>query len=443
MNGRTSNIKIALAIALAFSLVAGIVVAVRTVPEIGRTHVVAYFANSNGIFPGDEIRVLGVPVGEIESIEPQPDRAKISFWVSDKYKVPAEVQAVIISPQLVSARAIQLTPVFTGGPEFPDNGVIPEARTAVPVEWDDFREQLETLTDTLQPTGADGVSPLGGFINTAANNLRGQGADIRDTLTKLAQAFSALGDHSTDIFETVKNLSILVTALQSSTDLMSQLNRNLASVTSLLANDRDEFGQAVSGIYTAADDVQAFVAENRDALGTSSDKLASITTAVDESLGDIKQALHVLPNGLQNFVNIFQPGNAAATGILAANNFANPISFLCGALQAASRLNAEQSAKLCVQYLAPIIKNRQYNFPPIGLNPVVGTMARPNEVTHSEDWMRPDYRPAAPPADAAPPVNAPLAAESDAAPDAAQPGPSPTDPTAGLPGLMVPAGAGS
>ena len=401
MNGRKLNVRVGLAIALAFSLVAGIVVAVRTVPEIGRTHVVAYFANSNGIFPGDEIRVLGVPVGEIETIEPQPDRAKISFWVSDKYKVPADVQAVIISPQLVSARAIQLTPVFTGGPEFPDNGVIPEERTAVPVEWDDFREQLETLTDTLQPTGADGVSPLGGFINTAANNLRGQGADIRDTLTKLAQAFSALGDHSTDIFDTVKNLAILVTALQSSTDLMGQLNRNLATVTSVLANDPDEFGQAVSDIYTAADDVQEFVAENRDALGTSSDKLASITTAVDESLGDVKQALHVLPNALQNFVNIFQPGNAAATGILAANNFANPISFLCGALQAASRLNAEQSAKLCVQYLAPIIKNRQYNFPPIGLNPFVGTMARPNEITHSEDWMRPDYRPAPP---AAPPA---------------------------------------
>ena len=39
-------------------------------------------------------------------------------------------------------------------------------------------------------------------------------------------------------------------------------------------------------------------------------------------------------------------------------------------------------------------------------------------------------------------MNAPLAAESDAASDAAQPGPSPTDPAAGLPGLMVPAGAG-
>ena len=62
-------------------------------------------------------------------------------------------------------------------------------------------------------------------------------------------------------------------------------------------------------------------------------------------------------------------------------------------MQAASRLGAEQSAKLCVQYLAPIIKNRQYNFLPLGENLFVGADARPNEVTYSEDWLRPDYVP--------------------------------------------------
>ena len=75
-------------------------------------------------------------------------------------------------------------------------------------------------------------------------------------------------------------------------------------------------------------------------------------------------------------------------------------------------MNAEHAAKLCVQYLAPIMKNRQYNFPPIGLNPIVNAAARPNEVTYSENWLRPDHR---------------------AAPD----------PGEGLSGLMVPPGVGS
>ena len=130
----------------------------------------------------------------------------------------------------------------------------------MPVEYDDFRQQLQKLTDALQPTQPGGVSTLGAFINTAADNLRGNGATIRDTVIKLSQAFSALGDHSQDLFSTVKNLSILVTALQASQDLMRQLNVNLASVTGLLSNGPDQVGQAVSDINSVVGDVATFVA---------------------------------------------------------------------------------------------------------------------------------------------------------------------------------------
>ena len=73
----------------------------------------------------------------------------------------------------------------------------------------------------------------------------------------------------------------------------------------------------------------------------------------------------------------------------------------------------QQSSKLCVQYLAPILKNRQYNFLPFGFNFLVDAQARPNEITYSEDWMRPDHVPSA------------------------------TNPADGLRGLMVPSGARS
>ncbi|MEK1263372.1 MCE family protein, partial [Mycobacterium ulcerans] len=402
-----------LAVLLVGLLAAGVVVLLRTTEVVNRTNVVAYFENSNGVFTGDEVRILGVPVGKITSIEPQPESVRVSFWYDSKYIVPADAKAAILSPTLVTSRAIQLTPAYTGGPAMSDNAVIPRQRTAVPVEWDDVRAQLAKLTKELQPTEPGGVSPLGSVINTAADNLRGEGANIRDTVIKLSQAFSALGDHSTDIFSTVKNLAILVSALQDSTNLMRQLNQNLATVTGLLANDPNEVANAVRNLGDTVGEVQRFVADNREALGTTSDKLAGVSQALNDSLDDVKQFLHVAPNTLQNYVNIWQPAQGAVSAVPMLNNFANPISFLCGAIQAASRLGYEQSAKLCVQYLAPIIKNRQYNFLPFGQNLFVGASARPNELTYSEDWLRPDYIPPqaippqqAPPA-AAPPAQAP------------------------------------
>ena len=432
---RTRNGRIAIAAALVLALIAGIVVVAWGGGVVGRTHLVAYFDNSNGIFVGDEVRIVGVPVGEIDKIEPEPQRVKISFWLDDQYKVPADAKAVILSPTLVTSRAIQLTPAYTSGPVMAENTVIGQDRTAVPVDFDDFRNQLQKLNDALQPTQPGGVSPLGALVNTTADNLRGQGAAIRDTIIKLSQAISALGDHSNDLFSTLKNLSILVSALQGSSDLLAQLNQNLANVTHLVANDPNEVANAVRDLGDLAGELSSFVNENRESLGTTSDKLASVSAALKDSIPDIKEVLHVAPGTLQNFLNIYQPAQGTLTGALSVNNFQNPITFLCGAIQAASRLGAEQSAKLCVQYLAPIVKNRQFNFPPLGLNPLAGTTARPNELTYSEDWMRPDYIPPQPPPAADPPPappasEAPLPAEQAAA----------TDPADGLPGLMVPPG---
>ncbi|OBJ95286.1 mammalian cell entry protein [Mycolicibacterium fortuitum] len=405
---------------LVLVLVAGSLVIQRGGSGAGRTHLVAYFDNSNGIFVGDEVRIVGVPVGRIDRIEPQPLQVKISFWLDDQYKVPADAKAVILAPSLVTSRAIQLTPAYTSGPVMVDHTVIDRDRTAVPVEFDDFRQQLQKLNDALQPTQSDGVSPLGALINTTADNVRGQGGAIRDAIIRLSQVISALGDHSTDLFGTLKNLSLLVSALEGSSEVLTQLNMNLATVTRLVANDPNEVGNAVRDLGDLAGDLAGFVSANRESLGIAADKLASLSQALNESIPDLKDVLHVAPNTLQNFVNIYQPAQGTLTGALSVNNLQNPITFLCGAIQAASRLGAEQSAKLCAQYLAPIVKNRQLNFPPLGINPIVGATARPNELTYSEDWMRPDYVP----------------------PQPLSPQSTPTDPSGGLAGMMVPPGGG-
>ena len=115
-----------------------------------------------------------------------------------------------------------------------------------------------------------------------------------------------------------------------------------------------------------------------------------------------------------------------------------------------------------MQYLAPIIKNREINFPPVGFQgaliplffglPIgaVGEQARPNELTYTEDWLRPDYvpsHPAPPPAGPRAPAKAGTPAPNISPPvEAGAGGPdeaaAATDPAAGLSGIMVPPGGG-
>ncbi|OBI73494.1 mammalian cell entry protein [Mycobacterium sp. E740] len=408
-------VRIATAATLVILLaVALTVVATPWWDRVAKNTFVAYFANANGLYTGDEVRILGVEVGTVDAIDPQPNRTKVTFSVDKQVDVPAEARAAILSPSLVSARAIQLVPAYSGGPKLADGATIPQDRTAVPVEWDDFREQLEKLTESLQPTTPGGVSAAGEFINSTAKNLRGNGATARDTVIELSQAVSALGDHSTDIFSTVRNLQLLVAALSSSSDLLAQFNTNLADITTALSNTPNEVADATASLDGAVTDLRGFVAENREGLGETFDRVASITTTLNDSRQDVKQILHITPTVFQNFMNIYQPAQSSVTGILAPVNFANTVQFICSAIEAAARQGFEHSAKLCVQYLAPIIKDRQYNFPPLGINPFVGASARPNEITYSEDRLKGS------------PSNPPVA--------------TPTDPSLGLPGMMVPPG---
>ena len=168
--------RIAIAVSLAVTLTVAVTGLARSwwVTATTSTYV-AYFANTNGLYTGDDIRILGVTVGTVEKIEPQPRGAKVTFAVDSQYALPADVRAAILSPSLVSARAIQLVPAYTSGPKLAAGSTIALDRTVVPVEWDDFRQQLEKLTDSLQPTSPGGPSTVGEFINSAADNLRGQG----------------------------------------------------------------------------------------------------------------------------------------------------------------------------------------------------------------------------------------------------------------------------
>lgn len=407
--------------------------------NVGKDTFIAYFANANGLYTGDEVRILGVAVGRVDAIQPLPANTKVTFSIDSKYSVPADAKAAILSPSLVSARAIQLVPAYTTGPKLRSGEAISQDRTAVPIEWDDFRQQLEKLTDSLQPETPGGPNAVGEFIQSSAANLRGEGDTARDTVVKLSQAVSALGDHSTDIFDTVRNLQLLVSALTSSSDLLARFNVNLADVTTVLSNTPGEIADATKGLDAAVTDLRGFVKDNRDGIGTTTDRLAAITGALNDSRGDVKQVLHIAPTVFQNFMNIYQPAQAAVTGILAAGNFANIPQFICSSIQAASRENFERSSKLCMQYLAPIIKNCQYNFPPLGFNPFVGASARPNELTYSEPWLNPHLPPPSAQQIAGADPGVPLAAEAVLPPGpSAGPEAVSTDPAHGLQGLMVP-----
>ncbi|WP_430330872.1 MCE family protein [Rhodococcus sp. ACT016] len=352
-------------------------------PGLGKTTITAQFPSTTGLYAGDDVRVLGVKVGTIQSIDPNGAGATVVMNVDRSVDIPADAKAVIMAPSLVAARFVQLTPVYTGGDTMSDGAEIPSERTAVPVEWDEIKTELTKLSDALGPQGGADQGSLGNFIDTVGDNLDGNGDALRKTLRELSDTMKTLSDGRTDLFGTVRNLQVFVSALSASNQQIVQFGGRLHSVSSLLADTSDELGTALQDLDVAVGDVNRFVTENSSALTEQVGRLADATSVLVDKRPQLEQVLHVAPTALANFNNIYSPKQGSLNGVLAASNARNPINMVCGLIEGLDTNDSDRSADLCAQFLGPVLNSITTNYPGILTRPATTQSATPDQIVYS------------------------------------------------------------
>jgi phospholipid/cholesterol/gamma-HCH transport system substrate-binding protein len=191
--------RVAVVLVLAAGLVGGIVFVIRA--QLMRpTSITAHFSNATGIYPGDDVRIAGVRVGSIESIEPEGDRVKIVLTVDHGVPIPADAKALIVAQNLLAARFVQLTPAYEGhGPTMRTGADIGVERTSAPIEWDEVKTQLMRLATDLGPSGGMSTTSLSRFIDGAATAMGGNGAKFRQTLAELSRIARVIADGGGDV----------------------------------------------------------------------------------------------------------------------------------------------------------------------------------------------------------------------------------------------------
>jgi phospholipid/cholesterol/gamma-HCH transport system substrate-binding protein len=373
-----------LRMALAAVLVAVLAVGVYLVwPSRTGDKVVGYFTSAVGLYPGDDVRIVGVPVGKIDSIEPRASDVKVIMTLHDGVKVPADAKALVISPNLVSARFVQLAPAYTGGPSLSDGASIGLDRTAVPVEWDEVKEQLSSLSRELGPQQGGMQGPLSSFVNQAADTFDGNGDSFREALRELSQTAGRLGDSRTDLFGTIRNLQVLINALSNSNEQIVQFTGHVASVSQVLADSTTDLDNTLGTLNQALGDVKGFLNESNDALIGQVNKLTDFTNILTEHSDDIEQILHITPNGLANFYNIYNPAQGTVGGLLTLPNFGNPVQFICGGVfDAGTSTDNYKRAELCRQRMGPVLRRITMNFPPLLFHPINSITAYKGQIIY-------------------------------------------------------------
>jgi phospholipid/cholesterol/gamma-HCH transport system substrate-binding protein len=265
----------------------------------------AQFTSAQGIYPGSQVRILGVPVGTVDAVTPNGATVTVAMHLDPGCAAAAATGAVIINPNLVSDRYVQLTAAYVGGPKLADGAAIPVSRTATPVELDQLYTSLIQLTSALGPKGANAHGALSRLLDVGAANLAGNGQDINDTISQVSQATTTLAGSASDIFGTLDHLNSFTGMLQQNNDALTTLNDRLATVSQVLADDRQSFGQAMQALGQALALVQGFVQQHQAELRTDVDGLTTVAQTLVQEQNSLEAMLKAAPLLTQNFANAY------------------------------------------------------------------------------------------------------------------------------------------
>ena len=125
------------------------------------------------------------------------------------------------------------------------------------------------------------------------------------------------------------------------------------------------------------------MSENNEALIGQIGRLADFTQILTDHSDDIEQILHITPNGLANFYNIYNPAQGTVGGLLTLPNFGNPVQFICGGtFDVGASPDNYKRAEICRQRMGPVFRRIAMNFPPLLFHPINSITAYKGQILY-------------------------------------------------------------
>lgn len=305
--------------------VAGVVVLRASGSEA--RHLTATFPSTVNLYEGAQVKVLGVQIGKVTSVEVEGTAVTVEISYDD-VELPADVHAMIVPPSIVGDRFVQLAPAYTGGEVLADGATLGLDRTGVPVELDDTYRQLDALSEALGPQGANQDGALSRLVRTTAAGLDGNGRRFNRSVRQLADALDTLASSDDAYQDTVDQTGTLTRTLLANDKTVRRLVLALARVSGQLNAQRDDIARAGTDLAGALEDVSRFVRKNRSRIKGSVAGLRDVTRVLTRHTADLQDLLALAPVGFVDAMNINLPTNYDADDPRASSPRGRTTSFL-------------------------------------------------------------------------------------------------------------------
>ncbi len=253
----------------------------------------AVFTDAVGLNKGDDIRIAGVKVGQVDKIALYHDTlAMVTFSVDSDQILDASTHATLRYRNLVGNRYVALTDGVGGGERLKKNGVIPKERTAPALDLSVLFNGFKPLFTALTP------ADVNQFAFEVIKVLQGEGGTIESLLAKTASLTTTLADADQVIGDLITNLTATLQIVSQRQQNFSQLLVNLQQFITGLSQDINPILNSLGSINSLNTKTAGLLQQTRVPIKADLDRLRTTATTLDDTQAIWVKTLQNMPEKL-------------------------------------------------------------------------------------------------------------------------------------------------
>lgn len=226
---------------------------------LGKHTYTAELSEAQSVKTGDDVRVAGISVGEVKSLELKPDKVVMRFTVKDDVFLGDQTSLDIRMLTIVGGHYVA---VFPAGTKPLGSGAIPADRVRLPYSLaETFQDAATPLAKIDGSTLNQNLAALGNSIDAAPDSLRTTLATVQNYVDALnrqrgqvsnavavADEYVTMYDGAkTDLGRLMDNANLLVTVLEDKHAEMAEALRLLSDVVGRLAGAQPAWDESLKG----------------------------------------------------------------------------------------------------------------------------------------------------------------------------------------------------
>ncbi len=248
------------------------------------------FTDAAGVIPGDEVRIAGVRVGQVDSIKlHQGNLAQVTISVLTSQHLPRSTEAQLRYRNLMGQRYVSLTEGSGQGGDLPVNGVIPKEQTQPALDLTALFNGFRPLLRAIKPQDVNQLT------YQIIQVLQGEGGTVNGLLGHISSLTQTLGDRDAVISRVIDNLDRVISTIDSRDQEVSSLIVNLRSLVSGLSGDRKTIGDSIVSVNQLINTTDGLLTDVRPPLKRDIANLGQLSKVLAANGNQLDKAFAQMP----------------------------------------------------------------------------------------------------------------------------------------------------